>query len=285
MNRSRHLLLAVLTTVGLLAAACGDDDAVDDAAPTTVDASVDADTTTTTTAAASDALTILVTNDDGIAAPGIDVLVTALSALDDVEIVVVAPAEDQSGSSDTTTPDGAPFVPGATASGVEGTAVSGFPADSVITALDELGIEPHLVVSGVNQGQNVGPLAAISGTVGAARTAIRRGIPAVAASAGLVDGADFAAGAALVVAWIEENRTAIADGSIGADAVVSFNVPECTAGEIGDLVEVPLAPAIPEGVYVFESDCSMGPAATAPADDVSAIGQGYATRTLVPADL
>ncbi|WP_436795940.1 5'/3'-nucleotidase SurE [Actinospongicola halichondriae] len=281
MNRSRHLLLALVATVALVAAACGDDDVVDGAATTTTSEVADASTTT----AAPEPLTILVTNDDGIGSAGIDAVVTALSAMDDVELVIVAPAENQSGSSDTTTPEGVPSAPGATASGVEGTAVSGFPADSVLVALDELGVDPDLVVSGVNQGQNVGPLAAISGTVGAARTAIRRGVPAVAASAGLSEDTDFEAGAALVVAWITEHRAAIADGSIGADAVVSFNVPECTAGEIGDLVAVPLASEIPEGVNPFETDCSVDPADVGPVDDVDAISQGYATETLVPAEL
>lgn len=280
MKRSRHLLVALLVLVGLVVASCGDDDAVESSESTT---SAPAETTTTTAAPAP--LTILVTNDDGIGAPGIDALVTALSALDDVDLVVVAPAENQSGSSDKTTAGGAASAPGATASGVEGTAVSGFPADAVIAALDELGVEPAVVVSGVNKGQNIGPLAAVSGTVGAARTAIRRGIPAVAVSAGLRDETDYAGAAALVVEWINENRAAIADGSIGADAVVSFNIPDCTSGDIRGLVEVPLGAELPEGVNVFETDCSIATGDGAPVDDVFAIIQGYATETLVPAEL
>ncbi len=280
MNRSRHLLVAVLALLGLLAAACGDDDTDTESSVSTTSAPEE---TTTTTASAP--LTILVTNDDGIGAPGIDALVTALSAIDDVELIIVAPAENQSGSSDNTTDGGVPSAPGTTISGVEGTAVSGFPADAVIAALDELGVEPDLVVSGVNKGQNIGPLAAVSGTVGAARTAIRRGIPAVAVSAGLRDETDFAGAAALVVDWITENRAAIADGSTGIDAVVSFNIPDCTSGEIRDLVEVPLGTELPEGVNVFETDCSADPGDDAPIDDVSAIVQGFASETLVPAEL
>lgn len=276
----RHVLV-LLSLVGLLLAGCGDDDTTSsDAAPS----STDAPETTTSTAPA-DPLTILVTNDDGIGAPGIDALVSALSDLDDVELVVVAPAENQSGSSDKTTEGGATWSDGTTAGGMEGTAVDGFPADAVNVALDDLGIEPDLVVSGVNQGQNIGPLVAISGTVGAARTAIRQGVPAVAASAGLRDETEFSAAAALVVEWIEENRSAIVDGSIAADQVVSFNIPDCTAGEIGDLVEVPLGDALPDGVNVFETDCSVDRADVAPETDVDAIVNGFATETLVPADL
>lgn len=284
MSRSRTVLVVLFVLLGLVAGACGGDDDTSDAAPDgTTTTSTPADETTTT--AAPEPLTILVTNDDGIGAPGIDALVTALSAVDDVEVVIVAPAENQSGSSDKTTEGGATSSPGTTASGVEGTAVSGFPADAVDVALREMGLEPDLVVSGVNKGQNIGPLAAVSGTLGAARTAIRQGYPAVASSAGLRDEADFAAAAQLVVEWIEENREAILDGSIGAEAVVSFNIPDCTAGEIRALVEVPLADALPEDVNVFETDCSVEPVEPAPADDVSAIVAGFATETLVPADL
>lgn len=279
MNRSRFVLFALLAVLGLVAGACGDDD--DGEAAETTTTAVDE----TTTSAAPEPLRILVTNDDGIGAPGIDVLVTALTAMDDVEITIVAPAENQSGSSDKTTPGGATSAAGTTASGVEGTAVAGFPADAVNVALGEMGLEPDLVVSGVNKGQNVGPLAAISGTVGAARTAIRQGVPAVAASAGLSDGTDFAAAADLVVEWIEENRDVIADGSVGTETVVSFNVPDCTAGSIGALVEVPLAAEIPEGVDPFVTDCSVPPGEEDPVDDVDAISQGFATETLVPAEL
>ncbi|MGH9274683.1 MAG: 5'/3'-nucleotidase SurE [Acidimicrobiales bacterium] len=271
----RRTSLAVV--IALVLAACGSD-ADEDAGPT-------ATVAPTSTTAAANALTILVTNDDGIGAPGLDALVSALQALPDVEVVVVAPAENQSGSSDKTTPGGAPYAAGQTASGVAGTAVQGFPADTIAAALDELGLEPDLVVSGVNQGQNVGPLAAASGTLGAARTALRRGIPAVASSAGLEALADYQLGASLVVDWIVEHRAEVADGTIGTAGVVSFNVPGCRTGAPKPLVEVPLATAMPDGANPFETaDCSLEPA-HAPADDVDAMLGGYLAETVVPADL
>ena len=223
----------------------------------------------------------MVTNDDGIAHPGIDTLVTELQTLEGVEVVVVAPAADKTGTSDSTTPGGATYADGATASGYEGTAVDGFPADTVNVAIDELGIEPDLVVSGVNQGQNVGPLAYASGTVGAARTAIRRGIPAIAGSAGLTEGTDYGAVAELISAYITEHRSEYADGTADASTVVSFNIPDCTAGAIKELVEVPLATVIPPGANIFVTDCSVE-AATPPADDIAAIMAGHAAVTLVP---
>jgi 5'-nucleotidase len=115
--------LAVAASAALALAACSSDDG-DDAAPT----SGEEDPTTTEAVVP---LEILVTNDDGIGAVGIDVLVTALTELDDVEVHVVAPAEEQSGTSDRTTPGGATYADGETKGGVEGTAVDGFPADTI----------------------------------------------------------------------------------------------------------------------------------------------------------
>ena len=128
-------------------------------------------------AAAPKKLTILVTNDDGVSAPGIDALVTALRKLPNVKVTVVAPLSNQSGTGDKTTEGGSPEAADtATASGTKARAVDGFPADSVLRALED-GVKPKLVVSGINQGQNLGPVVNASGTVGAAKTAVRNGIP------------------------------------------------------------------------------------------------------------
>jgi len=227
-------------------------------------------------------LRIVVTNDDGVASPGLDQLVVALAALPDVEVSVVAPLENQSGTSDRTTEGGAASEPASTASGVAATAVAGFPADSVIVAVDELGLEPDLVVSGVNAGQNVGPVAALSGTVGAARTAARLGVPAVAASAGVAyDPGQVGVAVDLVVAWVEANRAQLVAGTLPPE-VISINVPTCAPDEMGDVVDVPLGVSIPEGVNIFASSCA---AAASPADDVAAMVEGFPSRTRVPVEL
>jgi 5'-nucleotidase len=244
----------------------------------------DGDEETTSTTEAVEPLTILVTNDDGIGAVGIDVLVNALLEMEGVEVEIVAPAANQSGSADKTTPGGAPYAAGATASGVEGTAVEGFPADTIAVALDELGLDPDLVVSGVNTGQNVGPLAYVSGTVGAGRAAVRRGIPAIAGSAGLTEDTldDYELATELIIDNIEEHRAEYAAAAASGDveAVVNINVPDCTAGSPKELLEVALATEIPEGVDPFATDCSAVSGET-PADDVLAIAAGYPALSLV----
>lgn len=190
-------------------------------------------------------LTVLVTNDDGVAAPGIDAIVEALRKEKKTKVVVVAPATNQSGSGSKTTPGGAPGAAATTASGYEATAVTGFPADAVNYAFDVAKVTPNVVISGSNLGQNLGPISEVSGTVGAARQAARRGIPALAVSQQLGNPPDFPSSAKLAVDWLRQNRKSFAkkakvDGRALTE-IDSINVPNCPAG-IQGLYETVLAP-------------------------------------------
>ena len=132
--------------------------------------------------ASENSLTILLTNDDGYLSPGIRAMRQAL--LDQGhEVLMVAPAENQSGSSASISPDGITV----TDHGLNVWSVEGRPADAVRFGLGQLMADqpPDLVISGINFGQNVGADVMISGTVGAATTAVRLGIPAIAISASI----------------------------------------------------------------------------------------------------
>jgi len=241
---------------------------------------------TTTTLDTTTKLTVLVTNDDGIAAPGLDAVVTALQATPNITVVVVAPATNQSGTGDRSTPGGAKGHEATTKSGVKGTAVDGFPADAVAYAIDTLKLHPDLVVSGANSGVNVGPLAAVSGTVGAARTAARRGVPAIAVSAGINDGISAAAGARFVVDEINAHRASYGFDKNTDHTSVSINVPTCAAGtSVRGIVDAPLSTTVKlnEIGKFLTDDCSA--TATNPVDDITALNIGFAARTIVPADL
>ena len=63
----------------------------------------------------------------------------------------------------------------------------------------------------------------------------------------------------------------------------SFNVPDCTAGSVRELLEVELATEIPDGVNPFESDCSVE-VTEEPTDDMAALAAGHSALTLVPAE-
>ena len=127
---------------------------------------------------------ILVTNDDGIGSPLLASLAQALNELPNVEVVVSAPSENQSGSSHSSI--GGPLtVKGSKIEGInEAYSVSGRPADAVRFALGVLGNDKSfdLVVSGINRGANVGNISHLSGTVGAAMEAVFQGVPAIAVS-------------------------------------------------------------------------------------------------------
>jgi 5'-nucleotidase len=313
---NRRLPLSIAATAALIAlAACGGDDGGSDttAAPTTTAATattestpttaVDAPSTTaatsttgaatsaptsaaatTTTEPETEQLRVLVTNDDGVDAAGIDALVEALQTLE-LDITVVAPATEQSGQGGNVTGGPLTVTDTTTASGFPAKAVVGFPADSVIWAIDQQGIDfiPDLVISGANDGQNLGPVVDISGTIGAARAAATRNIPAIAVSAGLGEPADFQAATDAVLAYLTEHIGEIAahvDGTPVAD-VISINTPTCTPGTaIRGTVEVPLATDLQGYDYGAPVDCAG--TLDNPADDVQAFFNGYVAISPTP---
>ena len=128
---------------------------------------------------------ILVTNDDGIDAPGLAVAEEIARAVagEKGEVVVVAPSSNRSGSGRALT-----YTSRLSMRQVAPLrfAVDGTPADCVILGCDAIaGDRPFdLLLSGVNRGFNLGEDAAISGTVGAALEGAQRGIPSVAMSQG-----------------------------------------------------------------------------------------------------
>ncbi|HEV7816868.1 MAG TPA: 5'/3'-nucleotidase SurE [Janthinobacterium sp.] len=121
---------------------------------------------------------ILISNDDGYLAPGIAALADALAGIAD--IVVVAPDSNRSGASNSLSLD-RPLTVQQAANGFY--FVNGTPTDCVHVALTGMLIErPDLVVSGINNGPNMGDDTLYSGTVAAATEGFLFGIPAIAFS-------------------------------------------------------------------------------------------------------
>lgn len=131
---------------------------------------------------------VLITNDDGIAAPGLRALAHAIAATG-ADVLVAAPHAEASGTSAALTAverDGQIVVvprPLTGVPGVPGYAVTTSPAFIVVLALrGGFGDPPDVVVSGINRGANAGTAVLHSGTVGAALTAAANGVPALAVS-------------------------------------------------------------------------------------------------------
>lgn len=126
---------------------------------------------------------ILITNDDGIMAPGLEVLTQIAAALAGPkgEVTTVAPAFEQSGVGHCISYTHPMMI---SKLGPRRYAVEGSPADCVLVGVYEVmgGQKPDLVLSGVNRGNNSGENVLYSGTVGGAMEAALHGIPAIALS-------------------------------------------------------------------------------------------------------
>lgn len=130
----------------------------------------------------------LLTNDDGIDAPGIAALSRAISSIPGARVSIVAPAHEQSmcGHAVITR---RPLV--VEERGDSRWAVHGPSADSVRIALYALHLKPDWVLSGVNAGGNLGQDIVISGTLAAAREAAYHGIPSMAFSHYMIRGIEM----------------------------------------------------------------------------------------------
>jgi 5'-nucleotidase len=122
-------------------------------------------------------MNIVLTNDDGIDAPGLQALYEAAVQLGDV--TVVAPVSALSGCSHRVTTDGPLRIE---ERGPKRYAVDGTPADCVRVALHRIAPDTHWVLAGVNAGGNLGADVHHSGTVAAAREAVLHGWPGLAVS-------------------------------------------------------------------------------------------------------
>lgn len=165
---------------------------------------------------------ILVSNDDGIDSPLLHALADALADLPNTEVVVSAPNENASGSSQAS--DGTPLIVDRYRRDGEffGYSVHGRPADAVRFGIVELGSEEpfDLVVSGINRGANVGDVSHLSGTVGAAMEGLYHGIPAIAVSQD-VEGVDTAASAQFAAKLVRRYQQQGAPEGV----VISINIP------------------------------------------------------------
>ena len=177
---------------------------------------------------------ILLTNDDGIAAPGILALHRAISGRVSGEpmgeVLTVAPLTVQSATSHGVTFHQPLMVRAADVNGDEGIAVDGRPADCAKLALTNLwperygdGRRPDLVISGMNAGANVGVNVIYSGTVAAAIEAAFIGVPSIAVSLHLGKGAaDFDRAAACARRVLD---TIVSTGPIEPHTCINVNIP------------------------------------------------------------
>jgi 5'-nucleotidase len=226
---------------------------------------------------------ILVTNDDGIRAPGIVALARALTAVG--EVTVIAPADNQSGKGHSLTLAEPIYVEAVTFEGVATAyAVTATPASCVKIALAALlQTKPDLIVSGINRGQNVGRVSYVSGTVGAAREGAIQGLPAIAVSLKLGQGTgESYAGAAQASRQIAEM---VKTSGLPPGVFLNVNVPPGPPEAINGLRLTTQSPLTGTERFVEHSrppsnrryfwNVYEDPRGGTPMDDLGALEQGY----------
>lgn len=230
---------------------------------------------------------ILVSNDDGFLATGINVLTEALAEIADV--VVVAPDRNRSAASNSLTV----HTPLRISKVAENRySVDGTPSDCVHLALTGLlDDEPDLVVSGINHGANLGDDVIYSGTVAAAMEGRFLGLPTIAISLAGDSLTHFDTAARVVTEMVKKLERA----SLAPDTTLNVNVPDIPYDELKGIVAARLGfrhksePVIrtrdPHGRTIYW----VGPAGkgqdAGPGTDFHAIDQGAVAVTPLKVDL
>jgi 5'-nucleotidase len=239
---------------------------------------------------------ILVSNDDGITAPGLAALRAAVDDLGDV--TVVAPNSPQSAAGHAITVHAPLTVKRLTVpqagehTEFTGISVDGRPADCVRLAIRMLLPQPpDLVLSGINNGANVGINVFYSGTVAAAAEAAMFGIPAVAFSASAFEGPiDFVRAASLCRAMLDQ----LISGGLGKGDLINVNIPALGEGPPKGVRTVPQSTAGIDDAYLIKRDAEGGEQYHLGEEykfihqadtDVSALADGYITVTPLHVDM
>jgi 5'-nucleotidase len=240
------------------------------------------------------AMRILISNDDGYQAPGIVALHDALKAVAGVEVEVVAPEHNNSAKSNALTLHSPLYVHTA-ANGFR--YVNGTPADCVHIALTGLlGYRPDLVVSGINNGANMGDDTIYSGTVGAAMEGYLFGIPAIAFSQAEKGWAHLDTAARKAAALVMQLLPSLQGGAgHGGPWLLNVNIPNRPEQEIlgfkvarlgrRHAAEQVISQTNPRGDTMYWIGGAGAAKDDADGTDFHAARQGYATITPLQVDL
>ena len=199
---------------------------------------------------------ILISNDDGVRAPGIAIVAQTLQAIG--QVIIVAPAENQSGKGHSIVTTEPVFRSDLTLpNGLKAISLTATPATTVNVAISNILMpKPDLVVSGINRGYNLGYSAYLSGTVGAARQGAMQGVPAIAASlaeAGTQRDYVFAAEEVLGVA------RRVKQWGLPPNTFLNVNIPGHAAGWLQGLHDHDAGDAARRQGKLRRDEASVGP--------------------------
>jgi 5'-nucleotidase len=228
---------------------------------------------------------ILLSNDDGYFAPGIEALAGALAPV--AEVTVVAPERDRSGASNSLTLD-RPLRLRRSANGYY--FVNGTPTDCVHLAVTGmLDYAPDMVISGINLGPNMGDDTLYSGTVAAATEGYLLGVPSMAISLADKRGAHFATAAWVARELVERFQRQ----PFGEPVLLNVNVPDTP--EIRGMrltrlgrrhkAEKAVPQVTPRGETVYWVGAAGAAADAGEGTDFHAVANGFVSVTPLQIDL
>ena len=175
---------------------------------------------------------ILITNDDGIFSKGIFTLWEALKQFSDVTII--APKNEQSGKSHSISlhkPLRIKYI--SHDDGFRGYAVNGTPVDCVKIGLNKIfKKKPNLIVSGINQGANVGKNILYSGTVAAAMEGVLNGIPSIAFSLDSSNSRNLETAKLISSDIVKKSLRR----NFPKNVILNVNIPNCKIGQIKETI-------------------------------------------------
>lgn len=234
---------------------------------------------------------ILISNDDGYQAPGIVALHAALTSIEGVEAEVVAPEHNNSAKSNALTLHSPLYVH----RGANGFRyVNGTPADCVHIAMTGLlGYRPDLVVSGINNGANMGDDTIYSGTVGAAMEGYLFGVPAIAFSQVQRDWVELQAAAQKAKQIVQQMLQQQLVGQ--APWLLNVNIPNLPLEQMGGVklcrlgrrhsAEPVITQVSPRGETMYWIGSAGAAKDDAEGTDFHATAQGHVSMTPLKVDL
>jgi 5'-nucleotidase len=236
---------------------------------------------------------ILLSNDDGYRAEGLAALAQVIKPLG--EVTIVAPDRNRSGASNSLTLDTPVRV---ARYDTDAYYVNGTPTDCVHLAISGLfDFEHDIVVSGVNDGANLGDDTLYSGTVAAAIEGRFLGLPAIAVSLCLTPGSprNFAAAAQVAAQLVERMRQERWHGPEAGPIILNVNVPDLPDGQLRGIKVTrlgnrhrskPIVKALdPRGRDVYWVGNAGTGQDAGPGTDFHAVAEGYASVTPLQIDL
>jgi 5'-nucleotidase len=230
---------------------------------------------------------ILLSNDDGYFAPGIEILARTLAAI--AEVTVVAPERDRSGASNSLTLD-RPLRLRQAANGFY--FVNGTPTDCVHLAVTGmLDTMPDMVVSGINLGANMGDDTIYSGTVAAAMEGYLLGVPSLAVSLASKRGEHFDTAARIARDLVERFQRR----EFGQPVLLNVNVPDEPFERLGGIrvtrlgrrhkAEPAVAQVTPRDETVYWVGAAGGAADAGEGTDFHAVASNFVSATPLQIDL